>query len=367
MPINRKVIETVLGKRLTDWLVLLRILFRKWRKYFGILFLRFISNSKVLSGIYYGLLSQGFRRENRAVIKGLIKYNENQRRSSNSSVLLRRNIHRLEKGIIMRPRRSVFAEAYIAETVIAYRRVLGVAATSGVDYNPEIQWASDVLTDYFQCVVLTGRIKKAHDDFVQCTPRIPYHGMVPYKRNLDLPSPVGYQNFYDLCVRRRSVRWFRQATVPRNLLDKAFEAAALSPSACNRQPFRFFVMDDRESLERIRDLPGGVKGFQDNIPVMVAIIGDLSAYFGDYDRHLIYIDGSLAAMSLMLALETLGLSSCSINWPDIEPSEKALEAVLDLPDHERVIMFVALGYPDPEGMVPRSIKKPIEKIREFAR
>jgi nitroreductase len=59
----------------------------------------------------------------------------------------------------------------------------------------------------------------------------------------------------------------------------------------------------------------------------------------------------------MLALETLGLSSCPINWPDIESREKMLSSKLDLRFHQRTIMLIAVGYAEPEGGVPFSQKK----------
>jgi len=50
----------------------------------------------------------------------------------------------------------------------------------------------------------------------------------------------------------------------------------------------------------------------------------------DFNNVLVLRDGDitpwiLAAMQLMLAFETLGLSTCSINWPDIEIAEKKWE------------------------------------------
>ena len=89
----------------------------------------------------------------------------------------------------------------------------------------------------------------------------------------------------------------------------------------------------------------------------MAVVGDLSAYPLERDRHLIYIDASLASMQLMLAAETLGLATCPINWPDIERAEQRIRDLLDLPPHERVIMLIAIGYGDPEGGVPYSQKK----------
>ena len=109
----------------------------------------------------------------------------------------------------------------------------------------------------------------------------------------------------------------------------------------------------------------GTMGFYENFPMIVVLVGRLDAYIEERDRHLIYIDGSLAAMSFMYALETLGLSSCPINWPDIPQREKKLAKALNLQPYERAVMFISLGYPDPEGLVPNSKKRSLDHIRSF--
>ncbi|MGH2624131.1 MAG: nitroreductase family protein, partial [Sphingobacterium sp.] len=83
------------------------------------------------------------------------------------------------------------------------------------------------------------------------------------------------------------------------------------------------------------------------------------------DRHVIYIDASLASMSFMLALETMGLSSCAINWPDIETREQKMDKFLNLKAHQRALMCIGVGYPDPEGLVAYSEKRPLDQIRKY--
>ena len=91
--------------------------------------------------------------------------------------------------------------------------------------------------------------------------------------------------------------------------------------------------------------------------MIIAVVGDLSSYPAERDRHVIYIDGSLVTMQLMLALETLGLSTCAINWPDVENREQKLDKLLNLNKYERTIMLLAVGYADPQGGIPFSQKK----------
>ena len=92
------------------------------------------------------------------------------------------------------------------------------------------------------------------------------------------------------------------------------------------------------------------------------IVGDLSAYPYEKDRHIIYIDSALAAMQFQLALETLGLASCTINWPDIERHEKIMAQELCLEPYERPTMLLSAGYPEESASVPYSEKKTSEDV-----
>jgi nitroreductase len=327
------------------------------------------SSCGFLTQLYYGGLNLSFIREHRAVLAGRLQYRKNLTTAAESSVLLRRNIHRLEKGIIMRPRRSVFAADYIGETAEAYRLV-AECKLSGCESRDRVEekWAFDVLSEYFSITdESNSRINKARAFFRKLPS---YSGddekkSKPYCRNLDQPVPVAYDSLLKLAEFRRSVRWFRQETVDRNLIDRAVAVAGYSPSACNRQPFHFRVFDDPQKVQEVIRIPMGTVGFSHNVPGVIAVVGSLDAYFDERDRHVIYIDSSLASMSLIYALETQGVSSCSINWPDMPSHEKRMAKTLGLKPYERVIMLIAFGYPDPEGMVPFSQKKPLGQLRSY--
>lgn len=321
------------------------------------------SSSSLLSSLYYAFFSSAFRREHHGVLFGKYKYSQLIESDENSSYLLRRNIHRLEKGLLMKPRKDIFATAYIGETVDSYKKIL-LNKNRNIE-KQELQWFHDVLQEYFSIVGSEPKINRAKQKFLTLNHFCNQQQSIPYKRNLDKPTSVNYEQFWELCQRRRSVRWYLPQPVPRELLDKAISAAALSPSACNRQPFEFRIFDKPELVEQVSSMPMGTVGFNHNFPVIIAVVGKLRAYFSERDRHVIYIDASLAAMSFMYALETLGLSSCPINWPDIEMKEQKISSFLNLEPDERVIMLISVGYPDPEGMVAYSQKKTLNQIRRY--
>jgi nitroreductase len=327
--------------------------------------LRLIVRSELLSSLYYALLSNAFGREHRGVISGLLKYGEEPRTVQETQYLLRRNIHGLEKGLLMKPRRDVFAVGYIEETVRRYEQAV-LAIGMDIAASSELKWAHDVLTRYFEVVASHPVIDKARSRFLSVKPAFQCEiSCVPYKRDLNRPPSVSYEDLLALADRRRSVRWYLQKPVPRELIDKAISVASLSPSACNRQPFEFRVLDDPGLVQQVASLPMGTKGFRDNIPVIVVVVGELRAYFSERDRHVIYIDGALASMALMYALETLGLSSCALNWPDIGSLEREMSKLLGLEPDERVVMLISVGYPDPDGMVAYSQKKDLKLLRRY--
>lgn len=164
---------------------------------------------------------------------------------------------------------------------------------------------------------------------------------------------------------RRSVRWFQDKRVERELINKAVAVAAQSPSACNRQPFVFRIFDEPKMTARVASIPMGTAGYRHNIPVFVVIVGQQRNYFDERDRHLIYIDASLAAMAFIYAAESLGLSTCCVNWPDVDALERELAELIRLEPDERPVMCLALGYADPEGLVAYSQKKSVEQLCKY--
>lgn len=83
----------------------------------GLVLAPIFKGTRFLASIYYALFSCQFSREHKAVLAGKAAYQQSLKDIGETSVLLRRNIHRLEKGLIMQPRRDVFAENFIGETV----------------------------------------------------------------------------------------------------------------------------------------------------------------------------------------------------------------------------------------------------------
>lgn len=328
--------------------------------------IRSFSKNKYLSGVYYSFLNSSFRREHQSVLLGRIKHIDEVENKKGNHYQLVRNIHRIEKGLLMKPRRPIFAKNYIEETI----ELFSIEWLKSNNHDIQVKWFHDVLIEYFESCASDEIIDKQSEKFYSLlNVGKKWNGdrksRKPYSRQTVSLSDITFDKFYQLTKQRRSVRWFSNKEVSRELIDKAILAANQSPSACNRQPFEYRVIDDKELLSKIVNVPMGTRGYANNIPVMIICVGNLDAYFSERDRHLIYIDASLANMSLMLALETLGLASCPINWPDIEEKEKEMAKILGLEIYQRPIMCIGLGYPDPDGKIAYSEKRDLNSIRKY--
>jgi len=303
-------------------------------------------------------------REQRAVRAGKGRYYKNiSNQQSKTMAGLRRNVHRLEKALIMKPRRDSFAKDYIVETVEWYKKVLTKNKTNKHDES-ELIWANNVLIEYFAVVKPVGAITEAKKIFesVDYNPRTT--DMKPFKRTKTKNLPT-YDQLLDLSMYRRSVRWFKKEQVSREIIDKALLVARQSPTACNRMPYEFRIFDDPDLVKKYANTPFGTGGYADNIPTIAVVVGKLDSYFSARDRHAIYTDSSLAIMGFVYALESQGASSCLINWPDFEPLERKMQKQLNLRVDERPIMLIAIGYEDKTAMVPRSVKKDLDTIRRY--
>lgn len=326
------------------------------------------AKSPFFARLYYAIFSTAFLREQQSVLAGQAAYAENLSNGSSSSLpLLRRNTHRLEKGLLMRPRRELFALDYIEETVNCFVEVVRTRGTYAIDQSTELAWSRDVLTKYFNETTPHEKTETLRKVFREYTSPdgLAAESRVPYLRDQHASPAIAVDQLYQLARHRRSVRWFLEKPVPRELVDRAIEIAGQSPSACNRQPFVFRIIDEPRLLEKAVSAPPGSSGFSHNIPMMVILVGQQRNYFDERDRHLIYIDASLAAMSFIFGLEVQGLSSCCINWPDIEERELLMSDILELDADERPIMTIAVGFPDPKGLVAWSEKKTLQQIRRY--
>lgn len=268
----------------------------------------------------------------------------------------RRNIHRLEKGLSYQEIKNVFAEDYILETV----NYLKASKKQGILDANTLAWGEAVLELYFKVCQHSDTVAAAYKIYQSLKPENSHPDWVPYTSQTRPDLTVQYDAYYQLALRRRSVRFYLDRKVEPEMVEKAMKAAALSPSACNRQAFRFLFFNEPELVYQISQVPGGVAGY--TVPSIVVVVGSYQGYFDERDINAPIIDSSLAAMAFVFALETLGLSSVCINWPNLPDREEKIRQLIYLEEDEFVVMLIGIGYPHPEGKIPFSAKRDIKDM-----
>jgi carboxypeptidase C (cathepsin A) len=172
-----------------------------------------ISSNLLLIEIYYLFFNRSFRREKQSVLKGIVSFQKKSNGDIYNQSLLTRNIHRIEKGLIMKNTKNIFALDYIEETIKEYKKIKG--HTNEIVY---FKWYTDVLEKYFS--VVDGNhpiIHKLYNEFKENkiefnTDSSSIKSIPRKKQNL---SNIDFEEFYKLNMQRRSVRWFEDIKVPR--------------------------------------------------------------------------------------------------------------------------------------------------------
>ena len=152
-----------------------------------------------------------------------------------------------------------------------------------------------------------------------------------------LTSP---ENFF---MSRYSMREFADENVDEELIDRSLRLALKTPSACNRKGWHVYRSADRDVITKALSLQNGNKSFGKDVPYILIVCGDRSAFFTGEERNQHLIDGGMFSMSLLYGLHSLGLAACALNW-SVKPNvDRKLRKNLNISPHFDVLMMVAVG------------------------
>ncbi|WP_305612145.1 nitroreductase family protein [Methyloversatilis sp.] len=291
---------------------------------------------------------------------------ESKGRSSQYWVMTSRLLfqyHKLEKGLcIPGPKRAFGADpAHATLQILEEFRSVGYAADDPVylgaietlrAYRDRLRETSSPATDALVPMIEAQLTESTKASDLLSTPIAAVKGVGPEKM-IALEC---------LAIARRSVRSYQADAVSCEVLRRALVIAQMSPSACNRQPCRVHSYRTRKQIDELLALQNGNRGFGHTVPTLLVLTAEASAFFDVSERNEPYIDGGLFAMSLLFALQAQGVASCCLNWCVPPESDGEAHRVGGIPVSERIIMFIAIGYPELDALVPRSPRRDIESI-----
>lgn len=150
---------------------------------------------------------------------------------------------------------------------------------------------------------------------------------------------------------RRSIRKYKPDPIDDALLTKVLDAARLAPSWANTQCWRFVVVKDKDTRNKLADTLTPTNSAMDairNAPIAIvacAEMGKAGAHGGPWETDKgdwFMFDVALAMENLVLAAHSLGLATVHVGLFDA----KKAEAALGVPAGFCVVEMTPLGYPD---------------------
>lgn len=155
---------------------------------------------------------------------------------------------------------------------------------------------------------------------------------------------------------RTSIRKFKQQPVEAAKVETMLRAAMAAPTAMNRQPWHFVVVDDKNVLNTLAG-QGRRGDMLRNAPLAIVICGDMEKAPDGVARDFWIQDTSAATENLLLAAHGLGLGAV---WTGLYPiTERAgqVAQILGMPETIIPLCTVIVGYPD-EQPAPKDKWKP---------
>jgi nitroreductase len=140
---------------------------------------------------------------------------------------------------------------------------------------------------------------------------------------------------------RRSVRKYTDEPVSEADIKMMLEAAMSAPSANNRQPWAFVVIDERSILDQIPDVhPYSRMLKQAPLAILVCGVPGREKHPGFWVQ-----DCSAATQNLLLAARALGLGAV---WLGVHPREERVQGIrglLSIPDEIVPLALLSIGHP----------------------
>ena len=149
-------------------------------------------------------------------------------------------------------------------------------------------------------------------------------------------------DLYEAINTRRSVRKWQDRPIENDKLNRILEAGRVAPSASNRQPWKFIVVRDQQTRERLA--VAAEQRFVARAPVVIAVVGVSPARMMSCGIAGDAVDCAIAIEHMAHAATAEGLGSC---WIGHFNQEQARE-ILGVPNTMSIVELLPMGYPADE-------------------
>ncbi len=143
---------------------------------------------------------------------------------------------------------------------------------------------------------------------------------------------------------RTSIRAYEDKSIEKDKVEKLLRAGMAAPSAVNKQPWHFVVVDDKAQLKAIAKATPNAR-MAAEAPLAIVVCGDMDKALEGTGRGFWIQDASAATENILLAANGMGLGAVwTGTYPDIDRCE-AIQKVLQLPENIIPLNTIVIGYP----------------------
>ncbi len=151
---------------------------------------------------------------------------------------------------------------------------------------------------------------------------------------------------------RRSIRDFKEADIPTEILERLIEAGSYAPSGHNNQPWRFIIVKNKEFKNHLSEFTVYKKIINKANSLILVFMDKEASYHREKDIMAI----GAAIQNILLYANSLGIGSCWLG--EILKNAVKIRDICELPEKYELFCVIALGWidkkPKPVGREPVS-------------
>lgn len=283
----------------------------------------------------------------------------------NKEALLILNYHGIEKGFLHEKIKPRFAKDKIKAMHDLLKDEIVIEKISNsqiyIGYKVAIEYyefhmkKNIDISDYFTA--------EQYSNYLNLTKNINEHDFISGTKNIKYDDfTKDHDNFVNFSNSRRSVRDFTGDKISIDKIKKAIKIANNSPSVCNRQAAKIYLLEDKKKIDVCLNIQGGFNGFTKNVNQLLILTVDRKYFYIIGERYQFYIDGGIYLLNLLYALHHYKIAACPANWGKEFTVDNAVRKFINIPESEQIICMIPIGIARKEFTVTLSYRRTVDEV-----